>query len=58
MSQRGVELAARLSGLAATKAEILAALPRRIELFHPEAEWTTQEEGATYRGREGVKQRP
>jgi ketosteroid isomerase-like protein len=57
MSQENVELAARFYGLAATKAEILAALPRTMELCHPEIEWTAPEDGATYRGREGVRQR-
>ena len=57
MSQENVELAASLYGLAATKAEILAALPRAMELYHPEIEWTASEDGKTYRGREGVRQR-
>jgi ketosteroid isomerase-like protein len=57
MSQENVELAARFYGLARTKAEILAALPRTMELCHPEIEWTAPEDGATYRGREGVRQR-
>jgi ketosteroid isomerase-like protein len=57
MSQENVELAASLYGLAATKAEILAALPRTMELCHPEIEWTASEDGRTYRGREGVRQR-
>jgi ketosteroid isomerase-like protein len=57
MSRKNVELAARFYGLAATKAEILAALPRTMELCHPEIEWTAPEDGATYRGREGVRQR-
>jgi ketosteroid isomerase-like protein len=57
MSQENVELAARFYGLAATKAEMLAALPSTMELCHPEIEWIAPEDGATYRGREGVRQR-
>ena len=52
-----MELAARLYRLATTKAEILAALPRTMALCHPEIEWIAPEDGATYRGREGVRQR-
>jgi ketosteroid isomerase-like protein len=54
MSQENVELAARFYGLAATKAEML---PSTMELCHPEIEWIAPEDGATYRGREGVRQR-
>jgi ketosteroid isomerase-like protein len=57
MSRENVELAARLYGLATTKAEILAALPWTMDLCHPEIEWIASEEGTTYRGREGVGQR-
>jgi ketosteroid isomerase-like protein len=57
MSQENVELAARLYGLATTKAEILAALPWTMNLCHPEVEWIAPEDGASYRGREGVSQR-
>jgi ketosteroid isomerase-like protein len=57
MSQENVELAARFYGLAATKAEILAALPWTMDLCHPEIEWIAPEDGASYRGREGVRQR-
>ena len=57
MSQENVELAARLYALATTKAEILAALPRTMALCHPEIEWIAPEDGATYRGREGVRKR-
>ena len=57
MSQENVELTARFYGLATTKAEILAALPRSRDLWHPEIEWTVPEDGTTYRGREGVSQR-
>jgi ketosteroid isomerase-like protein len=57
MSQENVELAARLYGLATIKAEILAALPWTMNLCHPEVEWIAPEDGASYRGREGVSQR-
>ena len=57
MSQENVELAARFYGLATTKAEILAAIPRMMNLCHPEIEWIAPEGGASYRGREGVRRR-
>src|SRR6476661_4551314 len=57
MSQENVELAGRFYGLAMTKAEILAALPWTMDLCHPEIEWVAPEDGASYRGREGVRQR-
>jgi ketosteroid isomerase-like protein len=57
MSQENVEVVARFYGLATTKAEILAALPWTMDLCHPEIEWTVPEDGTTYRGREGVRQR-
>ena len=52
-----MELAARFYGLATTKAEILAAIPRMMNLCHPEIEWIAPEGGASYRGREGVRRR-
>ena len=52
-----MELAARFYGLATTKAEILAALPQTMDLCHPEIEWIAPEDGVSYRGREGVRQR-
>ena len=57
MSQENVEVVARFYGLATTKAEILAALPWTMDLCDPEIEWTVPEDGTTYRGREGVRQR-
>ena len=57
MSKEHVEVAARFYGLATTKGEILVALPRTMALCHPEIEWIAPEDGATYRGREGVRQR-
>jgi ketosteroid isomerase-like protein len=58
MSQENVELAARWYEPWATtsKAELLAELPRAMELCHPEVEWSQREEGRTLRGREGVRE--
>ena len=55
MSQENVELAARFYGAATTKAAILGGLA--VDLCHPEIEWIAPEDGASYRGREGVRQR-
>jgi ketosteroid isomerase-like protein len=56
MSQENVELAARFYEVATGKAQLLAAMPRTMELCHPDIEWTAREDGATYRGREGVRE--
>ena len=58
MSQENVELAARWYEPWATmsKAELLADMPRAMELCHPEVEWSQREEGRTLRGREGVRE--
>ena len=58
MSQQNVELAARWYEPWATtsKAELLADMPRAMELCHPEVEWNQREEGRTLRGREGVRE--
>ena len=57
MSQENVEIAARWYEPAASKAELLAAMPKTMARCHPEVEWTVQEDGTTYRGREGVRRR-
>ena len=57
MSQENVDLAARFYQPATSKAELLAAMPRTMAFCHPEVEWTAPEDGTTYRGREGVRQR-
>ena len=57
MSQENVEIAARWYEPATSKAELLAAMPRTMAFCHPEVEWTVPEDGTTYRGREGVRQR-
>jgi ketosteroid isomerase-like protein len=57
MSQENVEIAARFYEPTTSKAALLAAMPRTMALCHPEVEWTVPEDGTTYRGREGVKQR-
>ena len=57
MSQENVEIATRWYEPAASKRQLLAAMPRTMELCHPRVEWTAPEDGTTYRGREGVSQR-
>ena len=57
MSQENVEIAARWYEVATSKAELLAAMPRTMEFCHPEVEWSAPEDGTTYRGRDGVRQR-
>jgi ketosteroid isomerase-like protein len=57
MSQENVEIAARFYEPTTSKAELLAAMPRTMALCHPEVEWTAPEDGTTYLGREGVRQR-
>jgi ketosteroid isomerase-like protein len=54
MAQGNVELAARFYEPATSKAELLAAMPRAMGLCHPDVEWTSREDGLTYRGREGA----
>jgi ketosteroid isomerase-like protein len=56
MSQENVELVACFYEPATSKAELLTAMPRTMAFCHPEVEWTSREDGLTYRGREGVKQ--
>jgi ketosteroid isomerase-like protein len=57
MSQENVEIAARWYEAATSKQDMLAAMPRTMALCHPKVEWTVPEDGTTYRGREGVRQR-
>jgi ketosteroid isomerase-like protein len=57
MSQENVEIAARFYEPTTSKAELLAAMPRTMALCHPDVEWTVPEDGTTYLGREGVRQR-
>jgi ketosteroid isomerase-like protein len=56
MSQEDVDVVARFYEPATSKRAILDAMPRTMELCHPEIEWTTREDGMTYRGHEGVKE--
>ena len=49
-----VELAVRFYEPATSKDELLAAMPRAMLLCHPDVEWTSREDGLTYRGREGA----
>jgi len=49
-------MVARFYEPATSKAEMLAAMPRIMGFCHLDIEWTTREDGHTYRGREGVKE--
>jgi len=57
MSEQNVEIARRWYGVATSKADLLAGMPRTMALCHPDVEWSAPEDGTTYRGREGVRQR-
>jgi len=57
MSQENVELAARWYDVAGSKADLLTAMSRTMAFCHPDVEWIAPEDGTTYRGREGIKQR-
>ena len=57
MSQESVEIASRWYEVAGSKEQLLAAMPRTMALCHPEVEWSAPEDGSTYRGRDGVRQR-
>src|SRR3954447_10472329 len=57
MSQENVEIARRWYEVATSKADLLAAMPRTMAFCHPDVEWSAPEDGTTYRGREGVRQR-
>jgi ketosteroid isomerase-like protein len=57
MSQEDIETAARWYEVATSKAELLAGMPRTMALCHPDVEWTAPEDGAVYRGRDGVRRR-
>jgi ketosteroid isomerase-like protein len=57
MSQENVEIASRWYEVAGSKKQLLAAMPRTMALCHPEVEWSAPEDGTTYRGRDGVRQR-
>ena len=57
MSQENVDLVALWYEPAGSKAELLAAMPRTMAFCHPEVEWSAPEDGTTYRGRDGVRQR-
>ena len=56
MSQENVDLVRRFYEPATSKAEMLSAMPRIMELCHPGVEWTTREDGQTYRARGGVRE--
>ena len=57
MSQEKLEIAARFYKWAASKAELLAEMDSTVSVCHPEVEWTVPEDGTTYLGHEGVRQR-
>jgi ketosteroid isomerase-like protein len=57
MSQENVEIAARWYKAATSKTDLLAAMDRTMEFCNPGVEWSAPEDGITYRGREGVRQR-
>lgn len=57
MSRENVEIASRWYHAAGSKEALLAAMPRTMEFCHPDVEWSAPEDGTTYRGRDGVRQR-
>jgi ketosteroid isomerase-like protein len=57
MSKENVEIARRWYEVATSKAQLLAAMPRTMAFCHPDVEWSAPEDGRTYRGREGVRER-
>ena len=57
MSQENVEIASRWYEVAGSKEQLLAGMPRTMALCHPAVEWSAPEDGTTYRGRDGVRQR-
>ena len=57
MSEENVEIASRWYEVAGSKEQLLAGMPRTMALCHPEVEWSAPEDGSTYRGRDGVRQR-
>jgi ketosteroid isomerase-like protein len=50
-------LAARWYEAATSKKDLLAKMPRTMSFCHPDVEWIAPEDGTTYRGRDGVRQR-
>jgi ketosteroid isomerase-like protein len=57
MSQENVEIAARWYEVATSKTALLGGMPRTMAFCHPDVEWSAPEDGTTYRGHEGVRQR-
>ena len=57
MSQENVEIAARWYEFATSKTDLLTTMSRTMSFCHPDVEWSAPEDGTTYRGREGVRQR-
>jgi ketosteroid isomerase-like protein len=56
VTKANVDLAARFYERWTSKDDMMDALPAMLELCHPEVEWTTGEDGLTYRGRDGVRE--
>ena len=56
MSEENVAVARRFNSSAASKAEMLAALPAMVALCDPDVEWTQRGGRETSRGREGVRE--
>jgi ketosteroid isomerase-like protein len=57
MSQENVDIAEHWYEVATSKTDLLAGMQRTMELCHPKVEWSAPEDGTTYRGRDGVRQR-
>jgi ketosteroid isomerase-like protein len=57
MSEENVEIARRWYEPATGKDALLAAMPKTMELCHPDVEWSAPEDGTIYRGRGGVRER-
>jgi ketosteroid isomerase-like protein len=57
MSKENVDIAARWYEVATSKTDLLVAMERTMDFCHPEVEWSAPEDGSTYRGRDGVRQR-
>jgi ketosteroid isomerase-like protein len=56
VSRENVELATRFYERWTSKASMLEALPEIVAFCDPDVEWTTGEDGLTYRGRDGVRE--
>ena len=57
VSRENVEIAARWYEVATSKSALLGAMTRTMEFCHPDVVWSAPEDGADYRGRDGVRRR-